>query len=164
MIRYQNLLWGHTCKMSHICIEPILIQWTRFQCDFEQRQILDELLWWIKQDAEVCSEWIPRFCRASPWTEKVWQETVGSGRAVERQAWYKGIQPFLAPQFLPLYSGGRHGIKGSPVLVPTKNSPELWLKHPLNWLENDITDILPLRYVSFDQAHDLEYIIGKSYC
>ena len=30
-----------------------------------------------------------------PWsrTEKLGQETVGSGRAVERQAWYKGIDP-----------------------------------------------------------------------
>ena len=27
------------------------------------------------------------------WPEKLAQETVGSGRAVERQAWYKGIDP-----------------------------------------------------------------------
>ena len=50
--------------------------------------------------------------------------------------------------------GWPHGIKGSPVLVPDKKPPELWLKHRLNWLENDITDILPLKYVSFDQDHD----------
>ena len=64
------------------------------------------------------------------WTEKLRQETVGSGRAVERQAWYKGIEPFLARQFHRVVQhgtvgGGRHGIKGSPLLVPTKNSPEL---------------------------------------
>ena len=30
---------------------------------------------------------------SEPWREKLWQETDGSGRAVERQAWYKGIDP-----------------------------------------------------------------------
>ena len=104
------------------------------------------------------------------WTEKLAQETVGSGRAVERQAWYKGIEPSCS-QFqrvvhwllgvvqsgIVWYCGERyrHGIKGSSVLAQGKKSPELWLKHPLNWLENDITDILPLKYVSFDQDHDL---------
>ena len=162
----QNYTWQkiqiNTCKWSRFS-HPCYI------CDVKQRFDESPSDGSSRTLKSVPSEF--HVFASEPWREKLRQETDGSGRAVERQAWYKGIEPscsqfqrvvhwllgVVQSGYLVWYCGERyrHGIKGSSVLAAAKKSPELWLKHPLNWLENDITDILPLKYVSFDQDHDL---------